>query len=365
MSPAKVSVSAGETGKRGEPLLKVGFLPMPDFTMLALAGFIDTLRLAADDGDRSRPLRCSWEVMTHDRLPVAASNGVQITPTSGLRDATKFDYLVVVGGTLHKGHSEPPETVAYLRNAAALGVPLIGVCTGSLVLARAGLMKGRTTCVSWFHYDDFVAEFPDQTVRADRLFIKDGPRITCAGGVSVVHLASHLVELHCGPGEADKGLRIMIEASQYGPDAPQPEPRFAEMSARADVRVRRAILMMERNLQGHFHVSDIAAQVGASPRQLNRLFLKYTEFSPAAYQLELRLHRARERVLRTTRSMADIAYDCGFSDASHMARCYRRRFGVPPIQDRHADRDEERRAEHNGRAAEPLRLDQNLAPTPH
>src|SRR6202142_804770 len=176
--------------------LRVGVILADHFTLSAFAVFIDHLRLAADEGDRSRPMHVQWSIMASASQPVRASCGVMIEPTSEFLAPESLDYLVVIGGILHAGPQIDEVTTRYLREVAAARVPLIGVCTGSFVLCRAGLMKGRRTCVSWYHYQDFLEAFPDHEGVADRLFLGDGPRITCAGGAGGPAPPPHLLAQH-------------------------------------------------------------------------------------------------------------------------------------------------------------------------
>ena len=180
------------------PPLRVGIILAEHFTLSAFAVFIDHLRLAADEGDRSRPLHVQWSIMSGRRDPVRASCGVTLQPTSGLLPPASLDYVVVVGGILHAGPQIDEATARYLREVGASRTPLIGICTGSFVLCRTGLMEGRRSCVNWYHYQDFREAFPGHEVVADRLFVADGPRITCAGGAGSAALATHLIEQHLG-----------------------------------------------------------------------------------------------------------------------------------------------------------------------
>ncbi len=312
------------------PALKVGFILMPDFTMLALASFIDTLRLAADEGDRSRQIDCAWTVMSSDGATVRASNGVAIVPDSPFLDPSSFDYIVVVGGTMHRLPELDDALRDYLSSASERDVPLIGICTGGFVLARAGLMQGRKCCVSWFHRAELEIEFPDLQVVADQLFVSDRGRITCAGGTSVIHLASHLVERHLGQGRSSKGLRVMLEDRLREASSPQPLPDFPGLEQARDARVRRAMLMMERILMSRLSVSDLAQDVGSSARQLNRLFKASVGKSPAAFKEALRMSRARELVTQTDASLTTLAFRLGFADLSHFSRCFKKHFGKTP-----------------------------------
>jgi transcriptional regulator GlxA family with amidase domain len=137
--------------------LRVGFVLMHNFTLTAFSSFVDVLRLAADEGDRSRPIDCTWQVMSPERRSTRSSCGVEVQPTAGLIDPSGFDYVVVVGGLLHGMPPLPPGLATYLRAAGRAGVTLVGVCTGSFVLCRLGLMDQRKCCVSWYHYRDFLA----------------------------------------------------------------------------------------------------------------------------------------------------------------------------------------------------------------
>lgn len=316
------------------PLLKVGFILMPDFTMLALAGFIDTLRLAADEGDRSRQIDCAWTVMSSDGALVQASNGITIVPDSPFVDPASFDYLVVAGGVMHRLPELDDALKRYLSSAADLHVPLVGICTGGFVLARAGLMQGRKCCVSWFHRAELEIEFPDLQVVADQLFVSDRGRITCAGGTSVIHLASHLIERHLGQGRSSKGLRVMLEDRLREASSPQPLPTLPGLEQASDARVRRAMLKMERTLMSRQSVADLAQDVGSSARHLNRLFKAAIGMSPATFKEALRMARARELVTQTDMSLTTLAFRLGFADVSHFSRCFRKHFGRAPSEAR-------------------------------
>src|SRR5580700_764748 len=128
--------------------LRVGIILAEHFTLSAFAVFIDHLRLAADEGDRSRPVNVNWSIMSSRRDSIPASCGVLMEPTSDLLAPELLDYVVVIGGILHAGPQIDDATLRYLRDVATTRVPLVGICTGSFILCRAGLMKGRRSCVS-------------------------------------------------------------------------------------------------------------------------------------------------------------------------------------------------------------------------
>ena len=314
--------------REDQAALSVGFILTNNFTLTALSTFIDGLRLAADDGDGSRQIRCRWTIMGARPHPVRASCGVEIARWEPLTDPRRFDYIVIVGGLLHTGPQFDDETLAYLRAAASYGVTLIGVCTGSFVLSRIGLMKGRRCCVSWYHYRDFVEEFPDLEPVADQLYVVDRNRITCSGGAGVADLAAYLIERHLGRACAQKTMHIMLIDKARPASQSQPQPPSSNTVA--NDRVRRALLLMEQHLSDPLTVEEIARRLSISTRQFERLFRLSTGMSPTGFYRNLRLRYGLWLLHNTERSITMIALETGFADCAHFSRQFRDLYGVSP-----------------------------------
>ncbi len=308
--------------------LRVGMILADNFTLSAFALFIDHLRLAADEGDRSRPLNVQWSIMASRPDPLRASCGVMTTPTSNFLDPRELDYVVMVGGVLHAGRQIDDATERYLKRVAEAGVPLIGMCTGSFILCRIGLMKGRKACVSWYHYQDFLDEFPDHDVVADRLFVADGDRITCSGGAGAADLASHLIERHIGWSVAQKASQVLLFDRTRGGGEAQPHPPMSEKVN--DPRVRRALLLMEQNLARPLPISLVADKLGLSTRQFERLCHATLGMSPATAYRHLRLRYAHWLIGNTDRSVTEIAHEAGFADCAHFSRQFKETYGSSP-----------------------------------
>ena len=318
--------ASGERGAR--PPLRVGVILAQNFTLSAFAVFIDHLRLAADEGDRSRPLHVQWSIMASRAETVPASCGVSLAPTSGFLPPDSLDYVVVIGGILHAGPQVDEATMRYLREVGSTNVPLVGICTGSFVLCRAGLMKGRRSCVSWYHYQDFLEAFPSHDVIADRLFLVDGLRITCAGGAGAAALATFLIEQHLGRALAQKASQVLLfDRPRSGSEA-QPHPPMSEVVT--EPRVRRALLLMEQNLARPIAIAAVAAELGLSARQLERLCRQHVGMGPASLYRQLRMRYANWLIENTDRSVTDIANEAGFADCAHFSRQFKDTYGLSP-----------------------------------
>ncbi|SMG56448.1 GlxA family transcriptional regulator [Paraburkholderia susongensis] len=305
--------------------IRFGIILLPNFTLTAFSGFVDLLRLSADEGDFSKPVRCSWSVIGETLAPVRASCGIEIAPWETFECAEPFDYIVVVGGLLHAGPAASETTLAFIRRAAASEATLVGICTGVFSLMRAGVLGGHRICVSWFHYWDFIERFPsvnEEALVADRMFVIDRRRITCSGGRASIDVAAAILLRHFETATVQKALRILLVDELHKDDAPQPHP--PGLAPATHPKIKRAILLMEQ------HVGR-PLPLDLSPRQLERLFKAQTGKAPQAYAKQVRLRTAAWLLTSSDKTVADIASSCGFSDASHLGREFRKQFGLPPI----------------------------------
>lgn len=324
--PGSGAITAGPAG----PRLSVGFILARRFTLCAFANFVDVLRLAADEGDRSRPILCGWSVLSDTMEPIPSSSGVTVQPDGRLGDPARFHYIVVVGGLLEETLNISSACTRFLQRAAEAGVPLVGLCTGAFILHRAGLMQGYRACVSWFCHADFLEQFDGLEPVSDQIFVVDGDRLTCAGGASSAHLAAYLVEKHVGRAQASKSLHIMIIDDALRPEKPQPGIPLELKTD--DPMVRRALLLMQQRIDTPLSVAEIAKAMGHNKRQLERHFRSTLETSPQAAFLSIRLSFARHLLEATDKPIAAVALECGFCDSSHLSRMFRKRYDQTPSE---------------------------------
>lgn len=313
-----------------EKRLKIGFVLARSFTLSAFALFVDTLRLASDELDRSGRVLADWQVLGSTRHLITSSCGVQVSPTSEFVDPSVYDYIVVVGGLLSVELPVDDRTIEFLRKADRQKVPLIGVCTGTFILADAGLLNGHQTCVSWLHHQAFRSRFPDLDVRSDRIFNLDRKRGSCAGGSSAADMALSIVRRHISRDAERNALEVLqIEKARSALDIQPRRPLAIESS---DPKVKAALILMETHTEDTLPIPKLAAAVGVSRRQLERLFMDHAKSSPANVYKRVRLERARHLLLHSSAPLIDIALEVGFENSSHFARSFKKAFGQSPTK---------------------------------
>ena len=103
-------------------------------------------------------------------------------------------------------------------------------------------------------------------------------------------------------------------------------------------KLTQAVLLMEANIEEPLTTDEIAQHVCVSRRQLERIFKQYLNRVPSQYYLELRLNKARQMLMQTSKSIIQIGLSCGFSSGPHFSSAYRNFFGVTPREDRNQRR---------------------------
>jgi len=308
---------------------RIHFLLFNQFSMLAFTSSVEPLRSANRLSGRQL---YTWEIITPSGEPARASNGIHIQPDGAIRDARAVpDAVVLCGGvdTADFNHAEVPH---WLRREARRGAMLGGVCTGSLALARAGLLDGYRCTIHWENMEGFVEAFPHLDITAT-LFELDRDRFTCAGGAAALDMMIALIRTEHGDALAVQVAEALIHTGLRRPDDPQ-RLALRERVGVGHPKVLAAIARMESNLETPIPLEKLARDVGVSDRQLERLFRTHMKVSPSRYYLSLRLWRARALLGQTSLTVLQVAVACGFTSASHFTKCYRTQFGVAPKRER-------------------------------
>jgi transcriptional regulator GlxA family with amidase domain len=306
-----------------------GFLQMPNYSMIAFSSAIEPLRMANRSAGRDL---YRWTIYTIDGLPEKASNGLEITPDASIENANDIDILFVCGGAdIGEAWSRKLQT-ALQRIAKRKHVKLGALCTGSYLLARAGLLDGYKCTIHWENIASLREEFPAVRV-SDDLFMIDRDRITSAGGQASMDMMLKLIqERHGNDMVTQISEQFMCERIRSSDDR-QRIPLHLALGSNQP-KLTEAVTLMEANIEEPISLDELSAYVGISRRQLERLFQKHLNCVPTRYYLNLRLNRARLLLLQTSKSIVDIALACGFISAPHFSKCYRDLFGIPPRDER-------------------------------
>ncbi|GAB4067223.1 GlxA family transcriptional regulator [Ancylobacter sonchi] len=308
-------------------IASVGFLTLPNHSMVATVNALEALRMANYVSESNI---YSWHLLTPDAAVGEASNGLSLSPARPLAEAKAVDLLLVCGG-IDIRHAASPAVTDALRRHARRGTALGALCTGSFVLAEAGLLDHRRCAIHWENLAAIREEFQHVDF-IEAPFVIDGDRLTCTGGVAPMRMMLALIAARCGRDLADRVAEQFI----LEPGTPARRPSARPRPALPDPTLARAVRLMQATLEEPPGIAAIARRIEVSPRQLERLFRQYLGATPTAYHLGLRLDRARELLRLSTLPVTDVGLACGFRSAAHFSTAYTRRFGRPPRAERAA-----------------------------
>jgi len=312
----------------GETPRRFVFLLSPQLSMIALASAVDPLRLANRMSGRDV---YEWKFVSESGLPVACSNGARIEVDGGLEELHRDSTIIVASGLdAHEAATKP--TLTWLRKQSRIGVRIGAVCTGTLILARAGLLEGKRCTIHWENQAAFREEFIDIDV-TNRLYEIDGDRFTCAGGAAATDM---MLTLMTSDVDAET-IGMVADQAIHTPVRGGRDEQRLSVPARIGVRHPKLVSIiqtMEQNLEEPISPSILAQDAQMSTRQLERLFRRYLNRSPKRYYMELRLQKARNLLLQTEMSVINVALACGFTSPSHFSKCYRSHFNRTPYRER-------------------------------
>ncbi|HET9212982.1 MAG TPA: DJ-1/PfpI family protein [Thermoanaerobaculia bacterium] len=195
-----------------EPI-NVGILLFDNVEVLDFAGPFEVFSrtrlqpgVEARRSDEGAPFHVFTVARTRD--PVTATGGLTVVPRHGFADAPRIDLLVVPGGFGTRRLLNDEETLGWIRRTAAAARQVTSVCTGALLLAKAGLLEGRRATTHWASLDLLGSLGAGVTVERTSRVVDDGV-ITSAGVASGMDMAFYIVETLCGREVADETARYI------------------------------------------------------------------------------------------------------------------------------------------------------------
>ncbi|MDN3250725.1 GlxA family transcriptional regulator [Streptomyces mutabilis] len=276
-----------------------------------------------------------------DGAPVRTSSGLTVVPDQALTSASEDpDTLIVPGG---QGTRRPDRhLVEWLRGHGPRARRLVSVCTGAILLARAGLLDGRRATTHWAYSDRLARDHPAVDVDPDPIYIRDGHVATSAGVTSGIDLALALIEEDLGRDAALTVARHLVVFLRRPGNQAQFSAQLAAQTARREP-LREVQQWITEHPGADLSVESLAARAGFSPRHFARSFQAETGTTPGRYVDRVRLEHARRLLEDTGDGIEEVSRVSGYGTPEAMRRAfvrslgaspaeYRRRFRLAPVQ---------------------------------
>jgi transcriptional regulator GlxA family with amidase domain len=268
------------------------------------------------------------------RGPVRTESGMLLRPEQTLRavsarGAPRIDTFLVGGGPGVGSVLQRPRALREVRACAARARRVGSVCTGSFLLAGAGLLDGRRATTHWAYTDTLAELFPKVQVERDVIYVRDGACWTAAGVVAGIDLALAMVAEDHGELLATEVARWLVVFIRRAGGQAQTSSQLA--AARADrPSLRDLLVWIDEHLLDDLSVAKLARRAATSVRTFARRFREETGTTPARYVENVRI-QAAQRLLETSgRSIEEVARDVGLASGEALRRAFARTLGIRP-----------------------------------
>ena len=313
---------------------RFGFVLIPDFSLISMSSAVETLRMA---NRICKHEVYEWQTISEDGGAVCASNGLSVNVDASFDSddlLNEVDAVFVCGGKRIENH-DSAVLRQFLRKTAQSGLGLGATCTGSYLLASAGLLDGHRCSVHWENIPVMTEAFAEVSITR-RIYTIDSNRYTSTGGTAPIDMMLCFVRNQCGA-EVSAGIADQfIYERVRNTDELQRIP-LRHFVGKQSSKLIIAVELMEANIREPISQLDLAAYVDLSRRQLQRLFQTYLLCTPSRYYRRLRLQRARDLLHQTDLNLVEVAAQTGFVSTSHFSKSYKEHYGYSPSTERRQD----------------------------
>jgi transcriptional regulator GlxA family with amidase domain len=315
---------------------RIVFVAGPGTEILDLVGPLQVFARASDMYCRqnrgARPIYSTEIVSISSNRSLTANCGLRFGADKTFRDVRgKVDTLLVAGGEAIEQNTVNAAAVRWLRTIARRARRVGSVCTGAMLLARAGLLDGRRATTHWNWCQALIKRAPRAAVDPDPIFVRDENVYTSAGVTAGMDLALALVEEDHGSGLALQVARnLVLYLRRPGGQSQFSAALSLQLTDRKPLRDLEAWVL--DNLNKPLTVTVLAQRVAMSPRNFARVFTMEMKTTPAKFVERLRVEAARRRLEESQNSMETIATECGFGNVNSMRNVFQRTLRIPPGQ---------------------------------
>ncbi|HEY2345622.1 MAG TPA: GlxA family transcriptional regulator [Xanthomonadaceae bacterium] len=319
-------------GKESTTPHRVVMFAYPDAQILDVTGPLEVFGRAARwlrDKGIARGLAYTVEVVATEPGPFATSSGVRLVAERAWRDVKQADTLFVTGGIGYRKVIEDEAALAWIRTMAGKVQRLGSICTGALVLARTGLLEGKSATTHWAYCNELAKAAARTRVDPDAIFVRNGKLYTSAGVTAGMDMALAMVEEDWGQAAALGVAReLVLFLKRPGGQSQFSNQLAAQFSD--DDPIRELQLWMLERLDKDLSIPRLAARVAMSERNFARRFTESVGMAPGQYVTRIRVDAARRKLEESAVPISQIVRRCGFGTLESLRRAFAAHVGVAP-----------------------------------
>ena len=290
--------------------------------------FARTARWLRDNG-LSAANAYTVELLSPSGGLVTTSSGLQLASKSMHQFRRPIHTLLVTGGVGYAQTRDDADVRRWITRRATSVERLGSICTGAMILAACGLLKGKSATTHWAYCDELANAHADIDVDGDAIYVRNNNVYTSAGVTAGIDMALAMVEEDWGRRVALAVAReLVLFLKRPGGQAQFSSSLAAQIGS--DSRFADLELWIREHPEEDLRVDRLARRTNMSRRHFARAFKRVTGITPASFVEDVRLERAREYLSASNLGLATIAERCGLGSADTLRRSFARKFGYAP-----------------------------------
>lgn len=268
-----------------------------------------------------------------DLEPHTFNNFFSVLPTKTINDIHKTNLIVI------------PGLVGDMRNQIELNIPFVewirshriqhntelaSLCRGAFILAKTGMMNGKSCATHWLTHDTFKEMFPKVELLPDKIINEDNGIYSSGGAYSFLNLLLYLIEKYYGRENAIWCSKVAeiefdrVDQNQF--------VVFNGQKNHTDEEIQKIQNYIEIHYTEKINVDDLARQAMTSTRNFVRRFKKATKNTPIEYIQRVRIENAKKKLESSTMNVLQVMLDSGYNDDKTFRTIFKRYTGLTPLE---------------------------------
>ncbi|CAQ85168.1 MULTISPECIES: GlxA family transcriptional regulator [Photorhabdus] len=298
-------------------------------SLTSITGPIEILTLAAHLAGAPEP---EINIVTQDNQDAVGLGGVRLKPNKLIREIKQTDIVLVgsIGIPDNDLDSCTQETLDWLQRMEERNIPIVSICSGSFVLAKANLLNNRKATTHWLLTNSFKDMFPQVQLHSEIKVTRDNNIFCTSGTYEYNDVMMHIVEQIYGYNTRETCSQLIFGNMEGAP--PHTLASFVPYRQHSDTLIHKLQDWMHSAPSDILSVGDLANKIHLCERQMKRRFKTATGQTPIQYIQQIRLSLAKYRLEKSNKTIEEISHEVGYEDTRYFRELFKKLNGVTPIE---------------------------------
>lgn len=309
-------------------IISVGIILMKDSLISGATGMDDIFHIASNYAKQKSEVKLQITYLSIGKELELNQKNIHIDTTAIASDDF-YDIIIFppLMGQIDVMHQDK-ELTAWIIKMFHDGALVSSVCASSFILAQTGLLDFKRATTHWIYESLFAKTFPKVNLESDMILVDEGNIITAGGMSASVDLALYLIEKYLSKDTANKCANILLV--DRGRDSQRSYKDLTNFMLIEDEEIKKLIVWAKKNLSKSIGTKELAKKMEMQERTFLRLFKKVLSTTPTKYLQNLRIEKAKTKLINTSHSFEQITNDVGFYNESSFRRLFKKETSLTP-----------------------------------